>query len=205
MSFFHHPNPAKLAANQDLHGLFVCVTGKDQAVAHQAAPLLAALADDLDGAPGTHEVVRDLESDAQPTAIHALACMLRHGFDRTTRVKTDAALSMYRLHALGELQAILAEVRESEHQGGALHAALSRLLLAAAVRGHDLAMVQFLLVNGCFGEAGEVAPAVELLGDSGDPDVIAQVVADPALFSAAVRQAGAAASTASAATSKPST
>ena len=46
MSFFHHANPTKLAANQDLHGLVNCVTGKDQAVARQAAPLLAALVDD---------------------------------------------------------------------------------------------------------------------------------------------------------------
>ena len=38
MSFFHHPNPAKLAANNDLRGLVECVTGKDAAVAKAYGP-----------------------------------------------------------------------------------------------------------------------------------------------------------------------
>jgi len=147
MSFFRHPNPAKLAANQDMHGLVDCVTGKDQAIAKQAAPLLAALVDDFDEAPGTHEVLRDLEGDAQPMAVYALVCILRHGFDRSSHVKSSAAVALYRLHATDDLKRIFEELRNSDHKGKKLHADLSRAVLGATVRAHDAAMTAFLLRN----------------------------------------------------------
>ena len=190
MSFFHHPNPAKLAANQDLHGLVACVTGKDQAIARQAAPLLAALVDDFGDAPGTHEIVRDLESDAQPMAVVALTCVLRHGFDRSSHIKASAALSLYRLHAVDDLKKVFGELRGGEQAGKALHAALSHALLAAAVRAHDVATAQFLLVNGQFAGAGEVAPAFDLLRSDGGGAALERVVDDGAIFSEAAKEAG---------------
>ena len=192
MSFFHHPNPTKLAANNDLHGLVNCVTGKDQAVARQAAPLLAALVDDFDDAPGTHEVLRDLEGDASPMAVYALACVVRHGFERSSHVKSVAALALYRLHAFDELRKIVEEVRNGEHRGKTLHATLSHDLLGAAVRAHDVAMAQFILVNGQFATPGEIAAGLELLRSAGGAGAVEQVVADPAVFSAAVKQAASA-------------
>jgi hypothetical protein len=188
MLFFHHPNPAKLAANNDLHGLVECVTGKDQAIARQAAPLLAALVDDFDEAPGTHEVLRDLEGDAQPMAVYALGCVLRHDFGRNSHVKSSAALALYRLHAFEDLKKVLQEVRASEHAGGPFHASLSHDLLGAALRAHDLAMLPFALVHGQFAEAREVVPALEALSAAGG-SAIAAVAEDSATFSAAVREA----------------
>src|ERR1044072_1714269 len=101
--FFRHPNPTKLAANNDLHGLVGGVCGKDQAAARQPAPPLAGLVDDFDEAPGTHEALRDLEGDASPMAVHALACVVRHGYERSTAVNSVAALALYRLHAVDQL------------------------------------------------------------------------------------------------------
>jgi hypothetical protein len=189
--FFHHPNPAKLAANQDLHGLFVCVTGKDQAIAKQAAPLLAALVDDFDEAPGTHEVLRDLESDAQPMAVHALCCILRHDFSRNTHMKWGAALALYRLRARADLERVFTELRNSEHAGKALHAKLTRDLLGAAVRAHDPALGRFLMTNGQFASADEAAPGFELLRSEGGAGTVEALANDPAVFSPAVREAGA--------------
>lgn len=188
MSFFHHPKPTKLAANNDLHGLVECVTGKDQAVAKEAAPLLAGLVDDFDEAPGTHEVLRDLEGDATPMAKYALACVVRHGFERSTGVKSVAALALYRLHALDELKTIFAELRAGEHAGKTLHAKLSHDVLGAAVRAHDVATTQLILVNGQFASPGEVAEGLDLVRSAG-AEAVAQVVEDPALFSAAVKEA----------------
>ncbi|HEV8240987.1 MAG TPA: hypothetical protein VGS57_16595 [Thermoanaerobaculia bacterium] len=188
--FFSHPNPAKLAANNDLHGLFNCVVGKDQNAAKQAAALLAGLVDDFDDAPGTHEVLRDLEGDASPMAVYALACVVRHGFERSSHVKSVAALALYRLHAVGELQKIVEELRNGEHAGKTLHAQLSHDVLSAAVRAHDAATAQFILVNGQFASAGEVAPGLELLLSTGGDAAVAGVVADPAVFSPAVKGAG---------------
>ena len=187
MSFFH-ANPAKLAANNDLHGLFNCVIGKDQTVHRQAAQLLAGLVDDFDDAPGTHEALRDLEGEATPNAIYALACVVRHGFERSTGVKSVAALALYRLHAAGELKKILEELRASEHAGKALHARLSHDLLGAAVRAHDVPTAQLVLVNGQFASPGEVADGLGLVRSAG-AEAVAQVVEDPALFSAAIKEA----------------
>ena len=191
--FFSHPNPAKLAANNDLHGLFNCVIGKDQNVAKQAATLLAGLVDDFDDAPGTHEVLRDLEGDASPAAVYALACVIRHGFERNSHVKSVAALALYRLHKADELKKIVEELRNSEHAGKALHAQLSHDILGAAVRAHDVPTAQFILVNGQFASSGEVAPGLELVRSSGGDAAVASVVNDPSVFSSAVRQAGPAA------------
>jgi hypothetical protein len=191
MSFFRHPNPAKLAANQDMHGLVECVTGKDQAIAKQAAPLLAALVDDFDEAPGTHEVLRDLEGDAQPMAVFALVCILRHGFDRSSHVKSSAALALYRLHAAEDLKRIVEEVRGSDQKGGRLHSDLSHSLLGAAVRGRDVAMTTFLLRNGRFSTVAEVAPAFDLLRSSGGQGAVEAVVNDPSTFSTVAKEAGA--------------
>jgi len=185
--FFRHPNPTKLAANNDLHGLVECVCGKDQAAAKQAAPLLAGLVDDFDDAPGTHEALRDLEGDASPMAVHALACVVRHGYERSTGVKSVAALALYRLHAVDELKKIVDEIRSGEHSGKALHAKLSHDVLGAAVRAHDAATTQYILVNGQFASADEIAPGLDLLRSSGALD---QVVGDPAVYSAVVREAG---------------
>jgi len=193
MSFFRHPNPAKLAANQDMHGLVDCVTGKDQAIAKQAAPLLAALVDDFDEAPGTHEVLRDLEGDAQPMAVYALVCILRHGFDRSSHVKSSAAVALYRLHATDDLKRIFEELRNSDHKGKKLHADLSRAVLGATVRAHDAAMTAFLLRNGEFSSAAEVAPAFELLRSSGGPAAVEAVTGDASTFSSAAKEAGQAA------------
>jgi hypothetical protein len=193
MSFFRHPNPAKLAANQDLHGLVECVTGKDQAIAKQAAPLLAALVDDFDEAPGTHEVLRDLESDAQPMAIYALGCILRHGFERSSHIKASAALALYRLHATGELQRIVEEVRASEHKGKKLHVDLSHCLVGAAVRANDAALASFILKNGAFSSAAEAAPAVEVLRAAQGAGAVEAVASDPSTFSAVVKEASVAA------------
>jgi len=192
MSFFH-ANPAKLAANNDLHGLFNCVIGKDQTVHRQAAQLLAGLVDDFDDAPGTHEALRDLEGEATPNAIYALACVVRHGFERSTGVKSVAALALYRLHAAGELKKILEELRASEHAGKALHARLSHDLLGAAVRAHDVATVEYVLVNGQFASPDEAAPGLEVLRNEGGAGAVERVSGDPAVYSAAVREAAGAA------------
>jgi len=188
MSFFFHPKPKKLAENNDLHGLVECVTGKDPAVAKEAAPLLAALVDDFDDAPGTHEVLRDLEGDASAMAVYALGCVLRHGFERSTGVKSVAALALYRLHALDELKKIFGELRASEHAGKTLHAKLSHDILGAAVRAHDVPTTQFVLVNGQFASLGEAAGGLDLVRSAG-AEAVAQVVEDPAVFSAAVKDA----------------
>ena len=188
--FFSHPNPAKLAANNDLHGLFNCVVGKDQNVAKQAATLLAGLVDDFDDAPGTHEVLRDLEGDASPMAVYALACVVRHGFERSSHVKSVAALALYRLHKVDELQKIVEELRNGEHAGKTLHATLSHDLLGAAVRSHDVATAQLILVNGQFASPGEIAAGLEMLRFAGGDAAVASVVQDPAVFSGAVREAG---------------
>ena len=190
MGFFSHPNPTKLAANNDLHGLVECVTGKDQTVAKQAAPLLAGLVDDFDEAPGTHEALRDLEGDATPMARYALACVVRHGFERSTGVKSVAALALYRLHAVDEIRKIFEEIRNGEHAGKTLHAKLSHDLLGAAVRAHDAAMAQLVLTNGQFAAPGEAAAGVDLLRAEGGAGAVEKVVEDPALFSAAVKDAG---------------
>ena len=188
--FFRHPNPTKLAANNDLHGLVECVCGKDQAVAKQAAPLLAGLVDDFDDAPGTHEALRDLEGDASPMAVYALACVVRHGYERSTGVKSVAALALYRLHAVDELKKIVDEIRSGEHAGKALHAKLSHDVLGAAVRAHDVATLQYILVNGQFASPGEVEAGFDLVRSAGALD---QVVGEPAVYSAAVREAASAA------------
>lgn len=188
MSFFFHPKPKKLAENNDLHGLVECVTGKDPAIAKEAAPLLAALVDDFDQAPGTHEVLRDLEGDATPMATYALACVLRHGFERSTGVKTVAAQALYRLHAFDDLKKIFAELRASEHAGKTLHARLSHDILGAAVRAHDVPTAQFVLVNGQFASPGEVAAGLDLVRSAG-AEAVGQVVEDPAVYSAAVKEA----------------
>jgi hypothetical protein len=185
--FFSHPNPVKLAANNDLHGLFDCVVGKDQNAAKQAATLLAGLVDDFDDAPGTHEVLRDLEGDASPMAVYALACVVRHGFERSSHVKSVAALALYRLHKVDELEKIVAELRSGEHAGGTLHAALSHDLLGAAVRSHDVATAQLILKNGQFASPGEIAAGLDLLRSSGGDAAVASVSNDPAVFSSAVR------------------
>jgi hypothetical protein len=190
--FFRHPNPAKLAANQDLHGLVECVTGKDEAIARQAAPLLAALVDEFDVAPGTHEVLRDLEGDAKPMAIYALACVLRHDFDRDSHVKTSAALALYRLHAVDELKKIVVELRGSEQKGNALHTDLSQGVLGAAVRAHDLPMVEFMLVNGSFANEAAADPGFDLLLGDGGRDAVERVVKDATVFSPHVKQQGSA-------------
>ncbi|HXT20275.1 MAG TPA: hypothetical protein VN923_05970 [Thermoanaerobaculia bacterium] len=192
MSFFRHANPTKLAANNDLHGLVECVCGKDQACAKQAAPLLAGLVDDFDDAPGTHEALRDLEGDASPMAVQALACVVRHGFERSTGVKSVAALALYRLHAVDELKKILAELRASEHAGKTLHSRLSHDVLGAAVRAHDAATAEYVLVNGQFASPGEIADGLDLLR-SGGAGAVERVAADPAVFSPVVKQAGGAA------------
>lgn len=189
MSFFHHPNPTKLAENNDLHGLVNCVTAKDQATARKAAPLLAALVDEFDEAPGTREVIRDLESDAQPMSVHALTCVVRHGFERNSHVKSSAALALYRLRAGDELRNVLRELRGGPHAGNTLHATLSHDLLGAAIRARDVAMVQFLLVHGQFTNATEVAAAFDLLR-SGGTEAVERVVGDPAIFSSVVKEAG---------------
>ena len=165
--WFNHPNPAKLAAANDLRGLVNCVTGKDAAVARQAVPILAALVDDLDGAPGTHDTIRDLESDAGPMAVEALVAVLRHDLARDTHVKAAAALGLYHLHRADLVQKVLAEIGESSYKGQALHGTLSRTLLGAAVRGKDVAMVEFLLANGHFADDSQVAAARDLLRSSG--------------------------------------
>ncbi|HET9766178.1 MAG TPA: hypothetical protein VFS60_04995 [Thermoanaerobaculia bacterium] len=188
MSFFFHAKPKKLAENNDLHGLVECVTGKDPAVAKEAAPLLAGLVDDFDEAPGTHEALRDLEGDATPMAKHALACVVRHGFERSTGVKSVATLALYRLHAIDELKKIFAELRASEHAGKTLHAKLSHDVLGAALRAHDVPTTQWVLVNGQFASRGEVADGLDLVRSAG-AEAVAQVVEDPALFSAAVKDA----------------
>ena len=192
MSFFH-ANPAKLAANNDLHGLFNCVIGKDQTVHRQAAQLLAGLVDDFDDAPGTHEALRDLEGDASPMAVYALACVVRHGYERSTGVKSVAALALYRLHAVDELKKIVDEIRNGEHAGKALHAKLSHDILGAAVRAHDVATAQYILVNGQFASAGEVAAGLDLLRSDGGAGAVEQVTGDPAVYSPAVREAASAA------------
>jgi hypothetical protein len=188
--FFRHPNPTKLAANNDLHGLVECVCGKDQAAARQAAPLLAGLVDDFDEAPGTHEALRDLEGDASPMAVHALACVVRHGYERSTGVKSVAALALYRLHAVDELKKIVDEVRNGEHAGKALHAKLSHDVLGAAVRAHDAATTQYILVNGQFASADEVAAGLDLVRSDGGAGAVERVTGDPAVYSAVVRGAG---------------
>lgn len=190
MSWFHHPNPKKLAADNDMHGLVSCVTGKDQAVAREAATLLAALVDDFDSAPGTHEVLVDLEMDAGPMAKHALGCVLRHDFGRNTHVKSSAASALYRIHAIDELKKVVDEVRGSEHQGGPLHATLSHVLLGAAMRNQDAPTVQYLLVNGQFSDPGEVASAYDFLRSHGGADAVEKVAGDPAVFSPLAKEAG---------------
>ena len=189
MSWFHHPNPKKLAADNDMHGLANCVTRENETIARQAAPLLAALVDDFDNAPGTHEVLVDLEMDAGPMAKHALACVLRHDYGRNTHVKSNAASALYRIHAVDELKKIVEEVRGSEHQGGALHATLSHVLLGAATRSNDVPTVQFLLVNGQFNDPGEVAAAYDFLRSHGGADAVEKVANDPAVFSAVAKEA----------------
>jgi hypothetical protein len=165
--WFSHPNPAKLAEANDLHGLVNCVTGKDLKVARQAVPILAALVDDLDGAPGTHDTIRDLESDAGPMAIEALVGVLRHDFGRSTQVKKDAALALYHLHAVEQVKSVVGEVRDSPHRGEALHATLSRVLLGAAVHARDAETARFLLANGHFTDPAQTAAAQEMLGGAG--------------------------------------
>jgi hypothetical protein len=202
MSFFFHPKPKKLAENNDLHGLVECVTGKDPAIAKEAAPLLAGLVDDFDEAPGTHEVLRDLEGDASAMAVYALGCVLRHGFERSTGVKSVAALALYRLHALDELKKIFGELRASEHAGKTLHAKLSHAILGAAVRAHDVPTTQFVLVNGQFASPGEVADGLDLVRSTGGDAALASAVQDPAVFSDVVKQAGSASGGGSAASAE---
>ncbi len=190
MSWFHHPNPKKLAADNDMHGLLNCVTRENETIARQAAPLLAALVDDFDNAPGTHEVLVDLEMDAGPLAKHALGCVLRHDFGRNTHVKSNAASALYRIHAVDELKKIVEEIRGSEHQGQALHATLSHVLLGAAMRNNDVPTVQFLLVNGQFNDPGEVAAAYDFLRSHGGAEAVEKVASDTAVFSSLAKEAG---------------
>lgn len=189
MSWFS-PNPKKLAANNDLHGLVGCVVGKDPAIAREASTLLAALVDDFDNAPGTHEVLVDLEMDAGPMAKHALGCVLRHDFGHNSHVKSSATLALYRLHAVDELKKVIEEIRGSEHQGQALHATLSHVLLGAAIRGNDVGLVEFLLVNGQFNDPSEVAAAYDFLRSQGGADAVEKVASDPAVFSPLAKEAG---------------
>lgn len=189
MSWFHHPNPKKLAANNDMHGLVECVRGKDQAIAREACTLLGALVDDFDSAPGTHEVLVDLEMDATPMSIQALGCVLRHDFGRNTHVKSSAATALYRVHALDELKKVIGEIRAGEHQSQAVHATLSHVLLGCAMRANDVAFVEFLLVNGQFHDAGEVASAYELLRSHGGSAAVEKVANDPAVYSDVVKDA----------------
>lgn len=190
MSWFHHPSPKKLAADNDMHGLVGCVRGKDQAIAREAATLLAALVDDFDDAPGTHEVLVDLEMDAGAMAKHALGCVLRHDFGRNTHVKSSAASALYRIHAVDELKKVIEEIRAGEHQGQALHATLSHVVLGAAIRNNDAPTVQFVLVNGQFNDPGEVAAAYDFLRSHGGDAAVEKVASDPAVFSPLAKEAG---------------
>jgi hypothetical protein len=189
MPWFRHPNPKKLAADNDMHGLVNCVTKENEAIAREAASLLAGLVDDFDNAPGTHEVLVDLEMDAGPMAKHALGCVLRHDFGHNSRVKSSAATALYRIHAVDELKRVIEELRASEHQGQMLHATLSQVLLGAATRADDVAMVEFLLVNGQYQDPGEVAVAYELLRSRGGAAAADKVANDPAVFSEVAKEA----------------
>jgi hypothetical protein len=183
MTFFRrHATPQQLAAESDINGLFLCVTGKDQKVAKEAVPLLAALVDELDMAPGTHEVLRDLESDATPNSVHALEGIVRHDLAHTSGVKMGAVLALFRLHAMAELRKIVEDIRNGDAAGKPLHADLSRNLLGAAVRAHDVELTRFLLVNGSFGSAGEVEPAFEMLAGGG-PEAVQAIAADRSTYS----------------------
>jgi len=195
MTFFRrHASPQQLAAESDVNGLFLCVTGKDPKVAKEAVPLLAALVDELDMAPGTHEVLRDLESDASANSIHALEGIVRHDLARSSGVKMGAALALFRLHAMAELRKIVEDIRNGDAAGKQLHGDLSRNLLGAAVRGHDVELAKFLLVKGNFGSAAEVEPAFEMLA-SGSPEAAQAIAADGSTYSEVAKARAAAART----------
>ncbi|HEV8630006.1 MAG TPA: hypothetical protein VGV61_06785, partial [Thermoanaerobaculia bacterium] len=96
-----------------------------------------------------------------------------------------------RLHAVDELKKILGELRASENKGNALHADLSQSLLGAAMRAHDLPVVEFLLVNGQFPTEAAVEPAYDLLlASAGGREAVERVVNDRTLFSPVVKQQG---------------